>query len=824
MGKFYDKIFLTCFTVACYVSFVQAQVTIPGTSLVGERGVTLTVDEIMAMERPAPFTGLKLQKEHDVHLHKQKNPDAPAISSYPTQPANGRSQGGNEMAATQTIGQSWRCVTLATSGGWIPPDCNGAAGPTQILVCANTRIQVYSKAGVLGALNADLSTFFNSVRNGSGVSDTHIRYDRLTQRWFIVTINVASSNNRVLIAVSSGPTITGAASFTFFYFTESAVNNEFFDYPTLGVDKNALYIGGNRFSPGWAGSMVFVVQKSSILGAGPIVYTSFPTVATASTGIYTPQGVDNDDPTATEGYFVGTDAALWSTLDFIRVNNPGSATPTVTIMPTLTVPTTTGPISQSNNGTTHKLDALDDRPYAAHIMKNKLTGVSTLWTAHNIQVNSSGVASGTGGRNGSRWYQVGNMTGTPTLVQSGTLYDAAATNMRGYWIPSIAMSGQGHSLLTSSTASAVNYADMQVAGRYSCDGLGTLQTSTLATSSSFVYDVQNGTQRWGDYSQVTVDPNDNMTMWAFAEYADATNSWAVRTVQLLAPAPPPTASLNTLATVGCVTSINVSITANSTPGCTGFFDPGADAGGPGYANHLSASVTGGITVNSASFVDATHVTLNLNTSGASNGTYTITIANPDGQTTSLSLTVNCALPIELLSFSAKALGKKSLLEWVTASEINSDYFMIQRSLDGSAFDDIGTIKAAGNSTTLKNYSFLDKSIKGSSVYYRLCEVDYDGQKSFSEVVRVNFEFLGFEIATSSVDYENQLIKLHVNNDAAQNIQYHITDMLGKVISTGIAAVNKGISAIDIDSRHLSQGLYFLTLDNGEKSISTKIFY
>jgi len=65
----------------------------------------------------------------------------------------------------------------------------------------------------------------------------------------------------------------------------------------------------------------------------------------------------------------------------------------------------------------------------------------------NIQVNSSGVASSTGGRNGSRWYEISNLTGTPSLVQSGTLFDPASANPRGFWIPSVAASGQGHMAL-----------------------------------------------------------------------------------------------------------------------------------------------------------------------------------------------------------------------------------------------------------------------------------------------------------------------------------------------------------------------------------------
>ena len=134
------------------------------------------------------------------------------------------------------------------------------------------------------------------------------------------------------------------------------------------------------------------------------------------------------------------------------------------------------------------------------------------------------------------------MTGTPTLIQSGTLYDNAGSNYRGFWNSSIAMSGQGHSVLGFSTASQVNYADAGVAGRYSSDASGALQPFVLATPSSTAYNVQavDG-QRWGDYSQVVVDPNDNMTMWTFQEYCNGTNSWGERVIQLIAPAPPPTA-------------------------------------------------------------------------------------------------------------------------------------------------------------------------------------------------------------------------------------------------------------------------------------------
>src|SRR5204863_825590 len=113
-----------------------------------------------------------------------------------------------------------------------------------------------------------------------------------------------------MIPVSDGPNITARSVWTFFQF--QADRSNFADYPTLGVDANALYIGCNIFSAS-TGSFVdtsaYVVRKSSILGAGPIVVTKFTGLTGGQvSGPYTPQGVDNlYNPSATEGYFMGID-------------------------------------------------------------------------------------------------------------------------------------------------------------------------------------------------------------------------------------------------------------------------------------------------------------------------------------------------------------------------------------------------------------------------------------------------------------------------------------------------------------------------------------
>src|SRR6185369_13971616 len=95
----------------------------------------------------------------------------------------------------------------------------GAVGPKQFIVAVNGLMRSFNKAtGVAdGALNTSTDNFFASVRSAS-TSDPRIRFDRLTQRWYVIMIDVGVPN-RILIAVSSGPIISAQSSFTFFQFT-----------------------------------------------------------------------------------------------------------------------------------------------------------------------------------------------------------------------------------------------------------------------------------------------------------------------------------------------------------------------------------------------------------------------------------------------------------------------------------------------------------------------------------------------------------------------------------------------------------------------------
>lgn len=612
----------------------------------GAPGVTETVTQIMQRESRAPqvsATPRALRKRLTLKNTVGKQDPSPNLPKF----FSPQAQSPLAPSIAQGIGGSFLGAQSSESG-FVPPDSMGAVGPTQALVVVNGRIKIFDKTtGAVGGLNASLDNFFGATNTG----DPNTRYDRLSGRWFVTALDF-DFPNRILIAVSSGPTITSGSSFTFFSFQHDLVGTTpnsdtgmLADYDSLGVDNNALYIGVNIFTLAeqFSNTTGFVVDKSDLIG-GFLTVTPFrelDIVSPCCSGPYSPRGVQNDDPLATEGYFIGVDVFFFSRLTMRRITYPGGI-PTISGNISIAVPTTVYPIfSVPALGTSSGLDAIDDRIFNAQIHSNKLTSASALWTAHNIEVNSSGVAASGGGRDGSRWYEIGSLTTTPTVVQSGTVYDSAASNPRFYWMPSVAMSGQGHMALGASFASVADYAGIAVTGRLSTDTLGTTQAPFIAQSGLGSYNLGvDNPKRWGDYSQTVVDPNDDMTMWTFQEYTNATNSWGVRVISLMAPQPafPVTASPPSVATGQ--PSVNVIITGASVFG-SGFFDPGSDSGGPGFANHISATASNGVIVNSTTFNSPTQVTLNISTVSAAAGWSRITVTNPDGQ----HATANCVLTI-----------------------------------------------------------------------------------------------------------------------------------------------------------------------------------
>jgi Secretion system C-terminal sorting domain len=833
-------LFLSIFLSEICLAQNNDRVGIPTT---GANGIIISAADIEAksIEASKKPKQARIMKELETRRRPKRNDAAIDAAIFPFASNTNNKLEQKEIIgteATQSIVSNFLGTSYSESGS-VPPDCMGDVGTTQVCIASNGRLKFYNKNTVcqaalttpLGgnstpltapAYSVDLEVFFASVvTTGEFVSDPHVRFDKATNKWFIVAIDVKATSNRCLIAVSNGPTISALSNFTFFFFTfdqllpvpAAPYLGGFFDYPTLGIDANALYIGSAMFNgagTAYLGGSVFVVRKSSILGTGPIVTTAFHLLGSNSTGIYIAQGVDNDDPAASVGYVIGVDAGVFSSLNLHRITNPGGIPIASAVIP-ITVTTTSSPINQVSSGTTQTMDAIDDRLYAAMIRKNKITGVSSLWTAHTNAVNTSGIStSGAGVRNGARWYQIDNYTATPTITQSGTVFDNAAATPKGYWFPSIATSGQGHSLISFSSAASNQFANAAVAGRYRTDVLGTQQPVVEATASSTrynpVFDNDGNVNRWGDYSQVGVDPSDDMTMWTFQEYCSTQDIWGVRAIQVKAPAP---ATPIALGTINCGTgplvgtrSSSISLTGTSVSNSE-FYDAGV-----GF-NRLNVTTTGaGITITNIVFVNPTQITFDINwPTTLANTTQTLTVTNPDCQSvaTTYTLPSSCSVvPLDFISFYGKAIDKKIQLNWTTENQQNTNTFVIEKKDAQNNFVAIGSVSASNTNTG--EYTFLDANLNEVNTY-RIKQIDANGAFKYSSVVIINVNKKGGFIMYPNP--ANSMVTLEYSNEY-KNHQIKIIDATGKIV---LLKKNIEPNKTNVDIAKLAAGVYLIQIVN-----------
>jgi len=180
--------------------------------------------------------------------------------------------------------------------------------------------------------------------------------------------------------------------------------------------------------------------------------------------------------------------------------------------------------------------------------------------------------------------------------------------------------------------------------------------------------------------------------------------------------------------------------------------------------------------------------------------------------------VESTLPIKLISFDIQ-LNKTNtgvILTWETASELNSAYFLIERSFNGIDYHSIGKVQAAGSTNQLNAYSFEDLMPNDGVNYYRLNQFDFDGMNEYSNVIAVEFNHQEYAVTifpntfTSSIEI--------VNNDFLENRSmelriYNAKGML--VILENITTKNTTIETLNFPS-----GAYMYVLIVNQNVIKT----
>ncbi|MEO6884536.1 MAG: T9SS type A sorting domain-containing protein, partial [Bacteroidia bacterium] len=207
-------------------------------------------------------------------------------------------------------------------------------------------------------------------------------------------------------------------------------------------------------------------------------------------------------------------------------------------------------------------------------------------------------------------------------------------------------------------------------------------------------------------------------------------------------------------------------------------------------------------------------------------TYTCTITDACGQTATQSITLTYAtcLPIQLLNFNAQynAISNSTNLNWATASETNNNYFTVERTLDGINYTPIDTVKGANNSTQTLHYAGIDHNPVLGVDYYRLKQTDFDGNYTYSDVVAVNVNASGKANLSVIPNPAGNEASIRFISPVIGTSILNIYDYTGRLIKTEQIATNMGTNTLPLDVSNYTNGIYFISLNNGIQVYSSKL--
>ena len=434
-------------------------------------------------------------------------------TSVPVDPLAGRSAG---TRASPPVLLSFDGIgNPASCGGCTPPDTVGDVGPNHYIQMANsTKVSIYNKTGTLLTPAFDLGSLWTSGNCAANAGDPVVRYDGQADRWVLSQFNGASF---LCFAVSQTPDPTGA------YYTYEFNVGSFPDYFKVGVWPDGYYVSANETS-----YTAYAFDRAMMLIGQPATFQKF----TGETNFLLPSDLDGKTPPpagAPNLFYTFKDNSFHGGVDRIELLAfhvdwavPGNST--FTLLNTINVAPFTYTVCGffvlsciSQGGTAQKVDPVSEWPMFAFPYRNS-GGVQRLAGTFTI--------GGSPGQAGAapRWFELRN-TGTGwTLFQEGTINPGDGKDR---WMGSIAMDKVGNLAIGYSVSNSTMFPDIRYTVHRFNDAPGTTQTETVLISGG---GSQTGSNRWGDYSAMSIDPSDDTSFWYTNEYyaASSSTNWATR--------------------------------------------------------------------------------------------------------------------------------------------------------------------------------------------------------------------------------------------------------------------------------------------------------
>jgi hypothetical protein len=236
-----------------------------------------------------------------------------------------------------------------------------------------------------------------------------------------------------------------------------------------------------------------------------------------------------------------------------------------------------------------------------------------------------------------------------------------------------------------------------------------------------------------------------------------------------------------------------------------FFDL-PNNGGSGTVNSTSNQWNGSSTCNTA-----TVNSLNCNTARIQ-----IQGLGISSQTVNFPITY-IALPVQIIGFNAALSGKKVKLAWSTATESNNDHFTVERSVNGTQWEELHSLPGAGNSTSIENYNWYDEHPIQGIAYYRLKQTDIDGKIQLSELRAVQYNQGRNPVSIFPVPNPGNQITI-------QGISVFTGMELTVINSSGQAIHSQSLNSSSVDLPELKKGLYIIRIRNSQTGETDNMRY
>jgi hypothetical protein len=181
------------------------------------------------------------------------------------------------------------------------------------------------------------------------------------------------------------------------------------------------------------------------------------------------------------------------------------------------------------------------------------------------------------------------------------------------------------------------------------------------------------------------------------------------------------------------------------------------------------------------------------------------------------------LPVEMTYFNAEAVENDAVLTWETASEINNDYFSVQRSTNALDWNEIGLVDGYGNSTEVHEYAYIDGNLSTGRYYYRLQQHDFDGSYEYSDVKYVEI-YGGRNTVVSPISYYP--VPTHVNGTLTiegltkdDRMEVYLYALNG---SMAVKTSLSGTMIFDLSPYNLEAGMYIMDIYQADVIYSLKL--